>query len=60
MWSLKISSRLVLRIWRMRGVWVRTTISGSQAREQLMGGWSSPSTSTTHMRQAPKPGSLGS
>jgi hypothetical protein len=25
-----------------------------------IGGWSSPSTSTTHMRQAPKPGSLGS
>ena len=30
------------------------------SREQLMGGGSSPSTSTTHMRQAPKPGSLGS
>ena len=32
----------------------------SAAREQLIGGWSSPASSTTHMRQAPKPGSLGS
>ena len=31
-----------------------------RAREQEIGGASSPSTSTTHIRQAPKPGSLGS
>ena len=60
LWSLKISSRLVLRIRRSSSVWVRTTMSGSAAREQEIGGWSSPSTSTTHIRQAPKPGSLGS
>ena len=60
LWSLKISSRLVRRIRRSSSVWVRTTMSGSAAREQEIGGWSSPSTSTTHIRQAPKPGSLGS
>ena len=41
-------------------VWVWTFIPGSHAREQLIGGCSSPSTSTTHIRHAPKPGSLGS
>ena len=32
----------------------------SQVREHEIGGFSSPSTSTTHIRHAPKPGSLGS
>ncbi len=32
LWSEKISSRLVLRIWRRRGVWVATTMPGSAAR----------------------------
>ena len=35
-------------------------MSGAASREQEIGGCTSPSTSTTHMRQAPKPGSLGS
>ena len=60
LWSLKMSSRFVLRTWRSRGVCVWTTIPAAASREQLMGGVSSPSTSTTHMRQAPNPGSLGS
>ena len=34
--------------------------AGSHVREHEIGGCSSPSTSTTHIRQAPKPGSLGS
>jgi hypothetical protein len=33
---------------------------GSASREHEIGGVSSPSTSTTHIRQAPKPGSFGS
>ena len=41
-------------------VWVWTFISGSHVREQEIGGCSSPSTSTTHIRQAPNPGSFGS
>ena len=41
-------------------VWVWTTIPASARCEQLIGGCASPSTSTTHIRQAPKPGSLGS
>ena len=60
MWSLKISSRLVRRSRRTSSVWVWTFMSGSHVREQLIGGCSSPSTSTTHMRHAPKPGSFGS
>jgi len=60
LWSEKISSRLVRRIRRSSSVWVWTFISGSARREQEIGGCTSPSTSTTHMRQAPKPGSLGS
>ena len=49
-----------MRIWRRRGVCVWTFMPGSASREQEMGGADSPSTSTTHMRQAPNPGSLGS
>ena len=60
LWSLKISSRFVRRSRRIVSVWVWTFISGSHVREQEIGGCSSPSTSTTHIRQAPKPGSLGS
>ncbi len=60
LWSLKISSRLVRRSRRSSSVWVWTTMPGSAAREQEIGGLASPSTSTTHIRQAPKPGSLGS
>ena len=60
LWSQKISSRFVRRRRRTSSVWVLTTMSGSAAREQLIGGCSSPSTSTTHIRHAPKPGSLGS
>ena len=41
-------------------VCVWTFMPASAAREQLIGGCSSPSTSTTHIRQAPKPGSFGS
>ena len=60
LWSLKISSRFVLR---QRGAVLGLGLDdhpGSASREQLIGGCSSPSTSTTHIRQAPKPGSLGS
>ena len=60
LWSLKISSRFVRRRRRTSSVWVWTFISGSHVREQEIGGCSSPSTSTTHIRHAPKPGSLGS
>ena len=60
LWSEKISSRLVFRSRRSSSVCVWTFISGSATREQEIGGCSSPSTSTTHIRQAPKPGSLGS
>ena len=60
LWSLKMSSRFVRRSRRSSSVWVWTFISGSHAREHEIGGCSSPSTSTTHIRQAPKPGSLGS
>ena len=60
LWSEKISSRLVRRSRRISSVWVWTTIPASASREQEIGGLSSPSTSTTHIRQAPKPGSLGS
>ena len=60
LWSLKISSRFVRRSRRTSSVCVSTFIPGSHVREQLIGGYSSPSTSTTHMRQAPKPGSFGS
>ncbi len=45
---------------RTRSVCVRTTMPASAARAQLIGGCSSPSTSTTHIRQAPNPGSFGS
>jgi hypothetical protein len=60
LWSEKISSRLVRRRRRTSSVWVWTFISGSHRREHEIGGCSSPSTSTTHIRQAPKPGSFGS
>ena len=60
LWSEKISSRLVRRSRRISSVWVWTTIPASAWREHEIGGFSSPSTSTTHIRQAPKPGSLGS
>ena len=60
LWSLKISSRLVRRSRRTSSVWVWTFIPSSHEREHEIGGCSSPSTSTTHIRQAPKPGSLGS
>ena len=60
LWSEKISSRLVRRSRRTSSVWVRTTIPASARREQEIGGCSSPATSTTHIRQAPKPGSFGS
>ena len=59
LWSLKISSRFVRRRRRTSSVWVWTFISGSHVREHEIGGCSSPSTSTTHIRQAPKPGQLG-
>ena len=36
-----------------------TFMPASAAREQQIGGCSSPSTSTTHIRHAPKPGQLG-
>ncbi len=60
LWSLKISSRFVRRSRRISSVWVWTFMPSSHEREQLIGGCSSPSTSTTHIRQAPKPGSFGS
>ena len=60
LWSLKISSRFVRRRRRTSSVWVLTTMSGSARCEQLIGGCSEPSTSTTHIRHAPKPGSFGS
>ena len=60
LWSEKMSSRFVLRSRRSSSVWVRTTMPASASREHEIGGWSSPSTSHTHIRQAPKPGSLGS
>ena len=60
LWSLKISSRLVRRRRRTSSVWVWTTIPSSHVREHEIGGCSSPSTSTTHIRHAPKPGSFGS
>ena len=60
LWSLKISSRFVRRSRRTSSVWVWTFIPASHVREHEIGGCSSPSTSTTHIRQAPKPGSLGS
>jgi hypothetical protein len=60
LWSLKMSSRFVRRRRRTSSVWVWTFIPASAFREQLIGGCSSPSTSTTHIRHAPNPGSFGS
>jgi hypothetical protein len=60
LWSEKISSRFVRRRRRTSSVCVWTYIPSSHVREHEIGGCSSPSTSTTHMRHAPKPGSLGS
>jgi hypothetical protein len=60
LWSEKISSRLVFRRRRTSSVCVCTFIPSSHVREHEIGGCSSPSTSTTHIRHAPNPGSLGS
>jgi hypothetical protein len=60
LWSLKISSRFVARSRRTCSVWVWTTIPASARWLHEIGGCSLPSTSTTHIRHAPNPGSFGS